>query len=189
MKGIQWTKMILPLFLVFIMVFSGALIGYQGSSAFSTESYGFTFEQKQNGWTTSIDGNDVHFDYLPEEVEDIVLDPGALEGLKVTKQIYATSNQNDTNKETIALVQYELVTQLDSDFSVYLQTGFSTQNSFGKSMIDCSSATSSAPVLFLETANETAISIQGNCIMLRADSPFGFVKLKNRLLYGMHGIV
>ena len=180
----------LMLFIIMIMVgtsFSVIFFGF--SSASETVRYnGIKFTGDGTKWTAKINGRYAAFSFLPNEVEDIKT-PAQLPALLGNRvEIDATSDANSTYKESIALAQHQMRLTLDS-YNVYLFQGFTTNNSFNFPVVTCNNATSSVPVIYFKESNSTDIEIRDNCIITKASSDRDFIRVKDRLVYSMLGVV
>ena len=56
-------------------------------------------------------------------------------------------------------------------------------------IIACDDATPLIPVIYFVESNETKIYKQENCIIAEADTSVDVIRIKDRLLYGIHGII
>lgn len=180
----------LMLFIIMIMVgtsFSVVFFGF--SSASETVRYnGIKFTGDGTKWTAKINGRYAAFSFLPNEVEDIQA-PSELPALLGNRiEIDATSDANSTYKESIALAQHQMRLTLES-YNVYLFQGFTTNNSFNFPLIICNNATTSVPVVYFKESNSTGIEIKDNCIIAKASSDRNFIRVKDRLVYSMLGVV
>ncbi|TKJ17603.1 hypothetical protein CEE44_03655 [Candidatus Woesearchaeota archaeon B3_Woes] len=183
-------RLYMSLFIVMIMTLSvlGYMIGsgYEDQTKF--EYNDFKFNQITNRWKTKINNYDVIFDYSPLQVEHINITPNIIERIKNSPQIDTTSNINSSFKEAIALAQYNLA-QLLALNNNFLRGGFTTENEFNTSIITCEGATQYIPVLLFEKSNQTKIYEENNCIIIKARSEQDVIALKDRLAYGVFGII
>ena len=148
----------------------------------------FKFFIVGNMYKTEVNGNSIYFNYNPLQIESIEIEDSIIEKLKNSVQIDTTSGVNSSYKESIALAQFELVNYLSSN-NQFLRTGFTTENEFNLPVITCLDSSESVPVLMFEKSNETKIYSEGNCIILNARSENDFLALKDRILYGVFGII
>jgi len=103
-------------------------------------------------------------------------------------EIDTTSEVNSTNKEYIALAEHQMGLTLGS-YNIYLSKGFTANNSFNLPVISCSNATQYTPVIYFRHGNSTSISVQDNCVIAEASSNTEFIRVKDRLLYGILGVM
>lgn len=183
-------RLYMSLFIVVIMTLSvfGFMIGsgFEDQTKFNYND--FKFNQINNRWKTKINNYDVTFDYSPLQVEHINISPNIIEKIKNSPQIDTTSNINSSFKEVIALSQYNLA-QLLAINNQFLRSGFTTKNEFDLPIITCENATTFVPVLIFQKSNETRIYEENNCIILKARSEQDVITLKDRLAYGVFGII
>ena len=179
---------ILAFFIAFIMV--GSILGYVmmdgGENRFKYKDIKFT--QDQGGWSTIINNRKITFDYLPPDVEQINLTSDIITTLINKPEIDTTSLVNDTFSEEIALAQYNMNLVL-KNLNVYLRRGFTTANIFNLSVITCEDATFAVPVVYFKQSNQTKIDLDDNCIIAEARNNIDVLRIKDRLLYSMFGII
>ena len=183
-------RLYMSLFIVVIMTLS--VLGYMIGSGFEDQTKlkynDFKFNKINNRWKTQINNYDVTFDYSPPQVEHINISLNIIERIKNAPQIDTTSDINSKFKEVIALSQYNLA-QLLALNNNFLRGGFTTENEFNTSIITCETATQFIPVLFFQKSNETKIYEENNCIIMKARSEQDVIALKDRLAYGVFGII
>lgn len=178
------------IFIVVIMSMSiiGFLIGGGGGGEQKLEYNDQTFTRRGNEWVTLVNNRQLVFDYFPEQVEDIKINPEIIAKLK-TLEIDITYDINDSFAETIALSQYMMQQNLGAVTNIYLRQGLTTSNDFNIPIITCDDATDSVPVLYFKQSNETKIYLEENCIMIEADSEAELLMIKDRLLYGYFEVI
>lgn len=185
-KEKKTTQVILVIFIAGIMITS--VIGFLWSGSGKIKYGKFSFEQSGNGFAATIDGQQVLFNYLPQEVEDITIGQEIIARLANTPQIDATSDFNDTNKEAIALAQYDLNQALDPLLDVYLRQGFTANNTYRLPVISCDVSTT-VPIIYFKTSDQTKISYGDSCILIEAEHAVDFIRIKDRLLYSLLGVI
>ena len=182
----------LILFLVVIMLgtsFSVVLYyGFQGQSQ-AAKYNGINFASNGNFWTAEISGRQAAFTYLPADVQNI---PAANDFSKLLQgkyEIDSTSEVNSTFRETIAQAQYQMGLTLEA-YNIYLRKGFTANSTFRQvPIITCANATQNVPVIFFTKSNSTNISLKGNCIVADALTAADIIRVKDRLLYGILGVM
>jgi len=180
----------LILFLVIIMVgTSFSFVFYGFSPSVERVKYnGISFSTNGRIWTAKINGNEAAFSFLPTEVQDINSSGDFSKLLSEKYEIDSTSEFNSTNKEAIALAEHQMGLTLGS-YNIYLREGFTANTSFSLPVITCANATQYTPVIYFRHGNSTSISVQSNCVIAEASSNTGFIKVKDRLLYGILGVM
>lgn len=182
----------LILFLVFIMVgtsFSFVFFGF--SSVSEKAKYNgitFTFVPSENIWAAKIKGKNAAFSFLPKDVESIPAFDDSAKMLKDRLEIDATSDTNSTYREAIALAQHQMGLTL-SQYNIYLRKGFTANNTFSLPVIACRDSTLAVPVIYFRHGNTTNIHLENNCIIAEASSDADFIKVKDRLLYGILEVI
>jgi len=172
---------------LFGIVFLGFRSGGSGGAASITYN-DFKFINRGNFWSTSADGVHTLFTYLPTELELILVDDIAINRLKNLVELDITSDFNDTYAEGIALAQYQMGISL-SNFNIFLVQGFTRDNNVNQPIITCDTATPHIPVIYFKKGNVTKISLENNCILAEASTHADIIRIKDRLVYGMLGII
>lgn len=183
-------KKFMVYFIGFIMVssvFGVILFGFGGGGA-SAAYNGFKFFNRGDFWSTNIDGREAMFAYFPSEIEAMPADDNAVSRLKNTLQIDLTSDINDAFAEGIALAEYQMGITL-GNFNIFTRSGFTNQTKYNAPVITCNNATNFVPVVYFARGNATRIYMQGNCIIAEAENPADVIRLKDRLVYGILGII
>lgn len=174
-------KNMVTFLLVFIMISS--VIGFMwGGGGSQKEKYGqWTFTLKNNQWVTNVDGQEFGFDYFPTEVEDI----SAELNLRGNPQIDTTYDLEDDNVEAISLAQFQM-DEVMSKLNVFLRKGLTSANQYDLPIIDCDSE---YPVIYFRTGSSTQITVEGKCVIAESRNAADFIRLKDRLLYDLLGII
>ena len=183
-------KNIISLFIVFIMIGSvmGIIFSGFGGDTSQKQRYGdYVFTFTDNQWVTTIDKQNIYFMFLPAEVETINLSSEIIDKLQNTMEIDITSDENDSFSEGIALAQYRLSFGLNP-LNIYLRRGFLTNNSFGLPVFGCEDSMGVVPVIYFKQSNQTKIYLE-NCIIAEIESEQDAVRIADRLLYGIMGII
>jgi hypothetical protein len=176
-------------FIGFIMVasaFGVVFFGFGGDT--STIKYkGYKFIDKGNYYTVNIEDNELEFAYTPYEVEQIPVDAGIIDRLKNANEIDATPAFNDSSPQEIALAQYQLSMAMYNR-GTFVRNGFTSKNK-DFSVITCQNATNFVPVIYFRSSNTTDIRMENNCIIAEGANGFDILRLKDRLVYGVFGII
>ncbi|MBW2980388.1 hypothetical protein KY360_03160 [Candidatus Woesearchaeota archaeon] len=173
-------------FIAFIMVTSIVGFLWKGGQP-KVEYNGIPFVQEASGWTAEINTQKISFNYHPNEVEHINISPAITQRLD-TVEIDTTYDINDSYAEYIAKVQYTLGLGLNN-FDIFVVKGFTEENEFNRPVITCDDATAYVPVIYFKKSNETKVYLEGNCIMAEAYRGDDLIKIKDRLLYTILGIM
>ncbi len=182
----------------FLLLFVGSIIiGFSiggvvnlGDSSSNVQKYGsLKFTKKGNLWSTYINNKEAQFIYYPTDVTDLVLDGETISLLTNKYEIDATSGFNDTLKESIAYSEYELGNMMKFHFSSYLRAGYTENNTYNMPIITCNQSSQIVPVIYFVYGNETKITREGTCIIANAKSSNDMIRIKDRLLYAMLGIL
>ncbi len=183
-------KKLIGYFIGFIMVFSafGVIFFGFGTGGGGVVKYnGLKFYDKGGYWSAKVDGKEALFTYLPDQVDDITINDDFIDRLKNTAQIDSTSKFNDTLKEPIALAQFQMRATLNN-FGKFFRNGF-IENISNFPVIKCEDAASFVPVIYFRSANQTKAYLENNCIVAESSNAAETMRLKDRLVYGILGII
>ncbi len=174
--------------MAFLMISSVFAVMFYGfSDQGDTISYGkFKFNKQERGWTLNTKVQTYTLDYLPQEVEVFNVSEDIANKLKGALEIDVTSKVDDKNIDNIGYAEYSIATNLPQKF---IRVGFITNSSYEAPIVTCSDATSIVPVIYFVTGNETKIIEENNCIIAQSRDEFGFVRIKDRLLYAVIGVI
>ncbi len=190
-KKKKHAQLIFGLFVVALMVFSafGFVMSYSSGSG-STYKYGdYTFRSTEQGLKAKIGGKTSYFTSFPGDLEDIELPASVAASLSNTKMVYLTSDPDSRFFRDIGLVEYYFQDELNDLFGIYGVISITKNSTYQLPVISCSDATASVPVLYLMQSNETKISFEDNCIMVEAPSQSVFVRLKDRIIFSLLGVM
>ncbi len=180
----------LILFIVFIMVGTSVSFVFLdfGPKSEVIKDSGLKFVRYTDYIEAKINGNNAAFSFLPAEVESISV-PSDFSGRLQNKfEIDATYDFNSTYRESIALAHHQMELTL-SAYNIYLRKGFTTNTTFNLPVITCSGATQNVPVVFFRYGNSTNIHYENDCIIAEAASNQDFIRIKDRLLYAILGVM
>lgn len=182
-------------FMVYLMgivmigsLFGVVFFGFGTPSAGSIKYKDFRFANKGNFWSTIVNDREALFTYLPTDAELIDVDDDVINRLMGVVQIDVTSDYNDAFKEPIALAQFQMGVTLNN-FNVFLRKGFTDENENNFPVIKCGYSTSFVPVIYFKGSNATRVYFQGNCIMAESSNPADVIRIKDRLVYGVLGVI
>jgi hypothetical protein len=182
---------IFTIILAGIMIFSVfGIIIYGYSNAESSFIYNkHTFKRSANGWTTKIDGKNIEFNYPPDSVDKIALDPNAAERILSSRMVYVTVQPDAKDIGNYEALRLEFMQKFPDYFSIYVVNGITKENPmYNQQIITCANATNAIPVIYLGDGNDTSITMKGNCIIFSSDQQAGLA-LKDRLLYALFKII
>ena len=185
-------KKLLGLIMVVVMfgsVFTFIFFGFSsgGRSSGIVEYNGFEFINRGTYWSTVVDGRDALFTYLPDDLGFIFVNQDVIGRLRNKVQIDSTSEFNDTFAEPIALAQFQMGSTL-FNFDIFVRNGFtSEQENFP--VVTCNDASAFVPVIYFRSSNITKIYLDNNCIIVEAVSRADVIRIKDRLVYGILGII
>ena len=167
----------------------GAGSGGGSSSSPTSSSFGdFDFELSNGRWFTEIGGKRYGFDFLPGDTSFFSVDSQAINLMKGTLEVDITYDFNDSSNEAIALSQYYMAESF-AVMSRYLRLGSLYTNEFDVPIITCADASAAVPVLVFRSANVTQVTVEGNCIIAEASNKANFIRIKDRLLYGILEVI
>ena len=180
----------LIIFIVFIMIGTSVSFVFIGFSpaAGKAEYNGISFASRGSIWVAKINGREAAFSFLPNDAESIPVPTDLFKKLQGKLEIDVTYDSNSTYRESIALAQHQMGLVL-AQYNVYVRKGFTANSTFNLPVIKCSDATLNVPVVYFRYGNETSIRDDGNCTIAEANSNADFIRVKDRLLYGIFGVM
>ena len=180
--------LILVIFIAFIMISSvfGIIFSGYNQNSNSVRYNNIKFIKEQTMISARINEQKLYFDFFPQDVESIELNPDIINLLTNKPEIDITSNEDDIYAEEIALAQYNIPYALKN---LYIRVGFTTNNSFDMPIITCQGATPNVPVLLFKKSNQTKITLNNSCVIAEASRNTDILAIKDRIVYSMLGVL
>jgi len=179
---------VIALFIVFIMVFGAGGVVVDQLAKESYEYNGIRIVLKNNLWTAKADGKEFVFNYLPTDVEQISMSTEIGDRLANTLELDFTSDADDKDKQVIAYSQFVLSKELEKK-GIYFRTGFTGDNEFNQTIIKCNNDAPHVPILYLKNGENVSITSEGSCIVGQASNEIDFIRIKDRIMYRILGII
>jgi len=173
---------------MFGSVFTFVFFGFQGGNNAGRIKYnGFDLINRGTHWSTTIDGRPAFFTYLPDDLGFIFVNQDVIDSLRNVIQIDISSEFNDTFAQEIALAQFNMGITL-TNFNVFVRNGFTTeQQNFP--IISCNDASRFVPVIYFKSSNTTKVYLENSCVIVEASNRRDVERIKDRLVYGILGII
>jgi hypothetical protein len=191
-RKIERRKKLMVGFMAFVLIssiFGVIFFGFHTGGVTTSLKYDdFKFYRKGNVWSTFIDKREALFSFYPTDVEFVFTELGVVDKLKNKVQIDVTLDVNDTHLQSIALAQFQMKSTL-GNFNVFIREGATDTNEFNLPIINCEYATQSVPVIYFKEGNFTEIKSEGNCVIVEANNPNDFIRAKDRIVYGILGVM
>lgn len=170
------------------MTFSFVFFGFNsGNAKANYKGLKFKLDRQNMVWVAKISNAYAGFSFLPNEVEDINIS-AKLKNLRNKFEIDATSNISDVNNGSIAGAQHQMGITMQN-YNVFIRRGFLSDNVYNISIINCSMATSAVPIIYFKTGNKTQISQDGDCIIAEARGGQDMIRIKDRIVYSILGVM
>ena len=187
-KKINWGLWV-TLGLVFLMVTStlGFLTGQGDGSSLTYNNHKFI--QTAQGYMVTIDDNKLVFQYSPETVDYYEVPATLIHTLLGAKALLITYDPQDEQKETLALMQYNMVKILREVKNIYAAPGLVNNTGYSVAQTTCTDATAENPVIYLQSGNTTGFTQDGDCMILTGGTSAELAQLHDRLLYGVLGVI
>jgi hypothetical protein len=190
-EGFFSKKNLIGLFIVGIMVLSG--LGYmvmESSGPNSNEYNGHKFQALNSQWYTEIDGNMVGFTFLPGDLARINVSQDLFEYLKSVKMVYVVYDANSSLVQDFELIRMQLESEMPVHLGIYPSAGITSEDPAYElfPVITCENATVFTPVIYLRQG-KTEIIGNGTCIIIQAEDSYDVPAVKDRLMYGLYGIM
>ena len=182
-------KLILPIFLGLIMVMSifGFIIGQStqdnqqvpdGGKTFG----GHVFQRVNAGWVTTIDGREVIFRYLPDELSDIDISSIPSDALKKPK-IYLSRDP----RQSYGLAERDIYHDLKPVTNLQLACGIDSEECKNVPLKTCKDADAMTAVILFALSEGPSIAFENNCVSISGDAVH-ITKVMDKLLYSYFGI-
>lgn len=175
------------LIIVFLMISSvfGFVFSFGGGGSNVQEYSEVKFRYVNNQWMARINGEDRGFLFFPGDLEYIDV-PGEAKALLEEPGIAVTYDPASNLSENFAEAQYYFEVQLDSKFIERALT-----NSEGTSLPEksCADATPTQPVILLTQEDESAIRVEGSCIIIASYDSFAVYQQTERVIYAVLGVM
>lgn len=183
-------KLYIGLFIAFIMVTSifGFIESSRTENKASFEYNGFDFFQSEQGLYTKIDDKKVFFYYLPQQVEHLEMPPEALRLILNSKVVALTYDPSSEHKKVLGGIQYELIPVFEDVLGIIIQRGLVDNKDYKLDKVTCEDATEFIPVIYFKKDAEEIV-LEKNCVIINSEDAAGFIKMYNRLLYGLFGVI
>jgi len=181
-------KILLPLFVVFILVTS--MFGYMfGSSKTRVDYNNHKFYQTETGnYILNSENIRIEFNNFPENLEWINATSG-ISTIFSTPMIYTTSNPESSQKNTIAEISFNLGQLLEETNQIYILNSFTSEGDHTLPIVTCANATFSVPVIEIKKSNSTEIIKEGTCVILKARNRQEMFMAYERLVYIILGVM
>ncbi len=185
-------KTIASLFIASLMIFS--IVGYVLVDVDVSErkkTHGdFTFYRMSTGWRTTIQGKDVLFNFLPEQVAHISADQQTALLLTNTPVLGVTYDPNSTSAQSLGQIQYYFEQVFQDNARFFVLRGLTNTSAYpALPELSCSNASQNLPVLVFERSNETKIVSEQQCIRAHAASNQDLFLLLDRIIYLIMGVL
>ena len=187
-KKILSKQNLTTIFIVIIMVTS-VLALWSSNSGDKLKYKSHTFTRMDNSWALVINKKELVFNFFPAEVDEINVSSDIISRLSSTFEIDSTSSPDNSYAQAIAFAQYNFGETLGRISNTYVRVGMTDKNNLNLPLIGCEDATPLVPVLFFKESESTKISLEGNCIIAEAKSETDVIRIKDRLLYGILGVI
>jgi len=177
------------IFIVFIMITSMFGVMFYGfTSPDQTATYNdYKFKTTQQGYSLEINDKIHYFNYLPQDTEDIEINPGIIEKINNAEMIIVTSDPDSSYIQEIAIASYDLNINFMEN-NIPSGNAFTSKNG-NLPVVTCLNATESSPVINIVEGNETKAELEENCINIIFDTSFNLERIKTKLIYQIYGVM
>jgi hypothetical protein len=184
-----WNKKNAIAMIIALLMVSSVIGIWTSSDTGPTTKYkGHVLTARDNMWWIKQGKAEIAFNFHPLDVENISMDPEINEKLD-TLMFYVTFDPEKS--EYIDLIRFSMASALQAK-GAYIESGITKESEeYDLPVIDCSNATSFVPVVKFEISeeNKTILILEDNCIIAQAKDEVDMVKIKDRIIYGLLGII
>ena len=176
-------------FIILIMIGTSVSFVFFGFSGVDekVKYNGIVFVKLPDRWEAKINGQFAAFSFLPGEVESVLVEEFS-QRLQGKFEIDVTYDSSSKFNQSIALAQHQMGLTLEQ-YNIFARKGFTTNNTFNLPIITCNESTENVPVVYFRHGNSTNIHLDKDCIIAEAAENAGFIMVKDRLLYGILGVM
>jgi len=189
-KSSKNTKIMISVFTALIMItgMMGFLSGGDDQAEITYGEYGFN--QIQGMWITHIDEERVEFYSNPFDATRFNISNDAIADIKGAPGVYLTFDPDVRDVGYIDLLRLELSDDLMTKYGIIAISAVSEFDpNYPLPIIDCNNASAQVPVIYFKNAEKTDTSYFANCLALEAPSAQIHLLMKDRLMYGLYGII
>lgn len=181
-------KTVLGFFIVAIMIFSGIGLMWEGSGSQGGDYNGHKITLYNNYYVVQENGRQYSFNFHPSEVEWIEIEN--MESLRDAKMFYFVFNPSSEIIQDVEVVRLDVV-QLMAQNNIYAVPAISEPSAMYTSypVGSCFNATQFVPVIMFTEGNETKVTEGGNCFIFQARDRYDVPMLRDRLIYGLIGVI
>ncbi len=178
-------QVIMGVFLSLIMVAS--MLGIMLNQDQTITKYNkFKFEDVGNGFVSKINGKDLNFNYLPQEVEQFYINPTFCYNLQTASAIgimFEPESESLTYSDFIRSDVQNIIEQPIISFVTEESDKYPIYE-----VASCNESSESLPIIFLKEGVNTSTTVEGNCLIAES-SQIGFLMLRDRLVYCYTGVI
>lgn len=188
-KSKKTQNFIIGAIISFILIFSGLAI-FNGDQSQSSIKYNkFKFTLNSEGLFLKQNDQTYQFYTYPAPLENLSYDRTIDSLLLNSKMIYLSSDEKDVLVDYIGLVKYHFGTEIYKA-QKFTQNAYTTPISGSDlPLITCINATADSPVIYFKTSNQSAITMENNCITVNAQVQNEFLAMTDRIIYGYLGVI
>ncbi len=174
--------------IVIILVMAMSVVGFLSFDYSSIEKYnGFKLVNVDARSWKVVKIPDLLFYSHPNELESFPLTEDFMLRLKASPVIWFTTPPDDANNETISAVIFDFVWPFAEHDSI-VRRGITTSNG-SLPFVTCANATSSLPIVVVETGSNRSLERTGTCYTFTGQTTRDFVDLRDRILYGFYNVI
>lgn len=182
--------------ILFSLIMIGGVAGiFMSNPSTSSNTYGsYSFTNTNNQWTTQINGKQISFFFMPQQVSTISIPSQALQLIKTSQDILLTFNpENSTQQQLQAFDVFRLeFSQAVNDVYPQKRVGFAVSqpsSAYNLPIITCANASYYVPVIYAQYSNDTSVKLNNDCIQISASDEYGLLGIMDSLRYRIYGVI
>lgn len=192
-KGFFNKNNMLGLLIIFIMISSGIGFMAGNNAPPGAESYnGHVLERGNDNWFVKHNENYVQFTYFPDILENIEISTEAVSTIGNSQALLFAFNPYDDSISQIEAVRLDFELGFPKVFEKAVLSAVTVEDSElypGYFKIGCENASAQVPVVIFESGESNEFVYSNNCLRVVGDSQSGVKMMRDRLLYGMLGVI
>ena len=185
-------KTLMAWVIIVVMVLSvvGFVLVDTGPSETKKRFGDYTFYRTREGWRSEIGGQEMFFNYVPDQVAQIAFDDKAKQILTTAVILAVSYDPNDRSAQIMGELQYYVEQLLNENGRVFVLRGLTNTSAYPVlPELSCRNASQNLPVIVFEHANSTQVIAKDWCMMVQAATSQDLFLLTDRVLFTVLGVL
>lgn len=192
-KGFFNKNNLLGLMIIFIMISSG--IGFmagKGASGGADVYNDYTLERSNDNWLVKHNNNYIDFTYFPDVLDSINISNDAIASIGNSQMLFFAFNPSDIAISQIEAIRMDFELGFPKYFEKSVIPAVLEEDSVlypGYYIVDCQNASAQVPVVIFESGDKNEFVYNNNCLRVVSESAASTRMMRDRLIYGILGVI